>query len=115
MEGSVIKVLFLIFVINFVIFLAIRYFMLWYWRVNEIVSLLEKIKDELANLNPSVKSINKKPEDITYVNPLIKRINDTLVDICCPYCGNWISIEKKIIDAGEFNCPKCQHEINYKT
>ena len=36
------------------LFLILRYFWLWYWKINDIVSLLETIREELMDINQNM-------------------------------------------------------------
>ena len=40
--------LFVAFAIAFVIFLILRELMCWYWKINEMISLLQEIKNSLS-------------------------------------------------------------------
>jgi len=112
MEAKLLMTFIIIIAIIVGIFLLFRQFMLWYWRVNETVNLLNGIKNELANLNPSGKFVNKEREEITNLNPSVKPVDETRLDIICVHCGNEFSIEREFVDLGKFFCPKC-HKINY--
>lgn len=47
-------------VISIAVFLILREFICWYWKINERVSLLEDILDELKKMNGSEDKDEKK-------------------------------------------------------
>lgn len=46
--GSIIGILIVVLVILFVIFMLMRELMCWYWKINEVVSLLKSIDNKLS-------------------------------------------------------------------
>ncbi|HPS65250.1 MAG TPA: hypothetical protein PK447_06735 [Ignavibacteria bacterium] len=77
------------------IFLLTREIFLWYWKINEIVSLLKQIRIELSIITGSNKS------------------NDE-AEIICVHCGKESKINKNLFRSGEFICPKCNKLNTYK-
>jgi hypothetical protein len=47
--GSIIGILIVVLVILFVIFMLMRELMCWYWKINEVVSLLKSIDNKLSS------------------------------------------------------------------
>jgi hypothetical protein len=65
--GAIIFVL-----VAIVIFLILREFVTWYWKLNKISDTLERIEILLQDMSPESKPINIQPvTPVTEVNPQI--------------------------------------------
>lgn len=75
-----------------VVFLLLREFWCWYFKINKVVSLLEQI----ANNTAEQKSIS------TGNNKYVKEFK-------CNGCGKPYVIDRNENRTGEFKCPDCGH------
>ena len=53
------------------IFLVIREILCWYWKINNIVDLLEDIKYEISRSNKALKNISQESQEINNASNLI--------------------------------------------
>ncbi len=74
---------FLLFIIiSFLIFILIREFLTWYWKINRIISLLEDIEENTNTRREIIKNIeeeNKKSKKENKINKLFDGIPDYLI------------------------------------
>lgn len=73
------------------VFLIFRAFVLWYWRVSEIVDLLKDIRDRLPTARTAADSSGRKKAE-TAIKPIIK----------CPKCG-----VRQELDTNSRFCDQC--------
>lgn len=53
--------MFISFVVAVVIFLILREFFCWYWKINERTDLLESINNKLSAINSKLSALNAMP------------------------------------------------------
>jgi len=103
-----------------VIFLICREIFCWYWKINGVVSLLERIDSRLAELLERT----TLPKDISPSIPIempptappvfsTADIQDNPEIIPCPECGKSIVVKQlRVGDNGLTKCPHCHGYFN---
>ena len=86
-------------VILFVVFLILREFFCWYWKINQIVSLLSDINNKLSVSNNKPSNTGNKAVD-NFINNSSSTTNNTPLD-----ADSWTCICGKPNKGG--TCPNC--------
>ena len=103
-----------------IIFLICREIFCWYWKINGIVSLLERIDSRLVVLleqsappkDPALSSIIELPPK-TPPQFSTAEIKNSPEVIPCPECGKSIVVKHlRIGDNGLTKCPHCSGYFN---
>ena len=91
-------------------FLILRYFWLWYWKINERTELLMKIQESLDELNTSIKKIvieNSKESKTTKTKNKSKEVKSKPDPNRCTGCNKKLSSPDKM----EGKCHSCGTEL----
>ena len=94
-------------VLILVVFLILRMFWLWYWKIDKIVELLEKI--DANTKNPIVvKSIKDKMTKTAIADAM------DIDGIACPKCNkkSSFSLKKRTLGGGQMVADECGHLIS---
>lgn len=84
-------------IVGLALFLILRYFWLWYWKIDKIVELLERIDDNTRKPKEEIIPKTDDKKNIIKKN-LIAYEGDDKVD--CPLCSHTYNPK-------ELNCPNC--------
>jgi predicted RNA-binding Zn-ribbon protein involved in translation (DUF1610 family) len=93
MPDSLIQTLVITVVVLFLLFLLLREFNAWYWKINEIVGILKRIETQLSNRTISATSRNERVS-ITSSTQQAHPESQT-VEIECPHCHKSEVIRKE--------------------
>jgi DNA-directed RNA polymerase subunit RPC12/RpoP len=88
MPESLLPTLIIVVVVLFLLFLLLREFNAWYWKINEIITILKRIEAQLSSrtlLSPSAAPAS---------TPRPETSNQT-VEIECPHCHKSEVIQKE--------------------
>lgn len=98
---------FLLFIIiSFLIFILIREFFTWYWKINRIISLLEDIEENTNTRREIIKNIeekNKKSKNENNINNKINKLFDGIPDYLIFLLGMIITVMIVIIIFNSIN------------
>lgn len=104
--GGLIATLLVILVVILLIFLILRELVTWYWKINQMVGLLEGILAELGALR---KGASRK--QVSMKEPIVKTSatgQPTSKRLSCDQCG-------AEIEEGDEFCPECGQKLEKKT
>lgn len=93
---KVIGTVFLVFIITFVIFLILRELMCWYWKINHIITLLEKISSRLAYIGSNNVLTTSNTHNVRQSEGTIPTVDDD--NEICPFCKEPSSKVNKICE-----------------
>ena len=91
-------------IILFLIFLILREFNAWYWKINEIIRILKRIEAQLTNrigLTPSTDSSNMSNVHETKHRDMLPE------QVKCPSCGEELDLDEEERSKRKFTCPEC--------
>ncbi len=91
--------LFIGFIVFLVIFLILREFFCWYWKINERIVLLNEIRDLLSkNVYWIEQAVQKK-------KPAVNRANLNVTK--CEFCKKSFPKSEAQVSRGRIACPEC--------
>ncbi len=93
MADNLILTLLIVVVVLFLLFLLLREFNAWYWKINEIVTILKKIEVQLSSKTLSTSSQKEtvsSPSSTRQANPASQT-----AEIECPHCHKSEVIRKE--------------------
>lgn len=75
---------------------------------DEIVELVDSIDEDLGALEADVYDLDDEDdEDEDY------DFDDDFYEVKCPSCGQEITLDAEMFDAGELNCPNCGEHLEF--
>ena len=93
MPDSLIPTLVIVVVVLFLLFLLLREFNAWYWKINEIITILKRIEIQLSN-----KAVRTSSQGETAPSPSSTqqgRPEFQTAEIVCPHCHKSEVIRKE--------------------
>jgi predicted RNA-binding Zn-ribbon protein involved in translation (DUF1610 family) len=93
MADNLIQTLLIAVVVLFLLFLLLREFNAWYWKINEIITILKRIEMQLSN--KTVQALSQNETAPTTSNAQRARSASQTVEIVCPHCHKSEVIRKE--------------------
>jgi len=93
MPDSLIPTLLITVVVLFLLFLLLREFNAWYWKINEIITILKRIETQLSSRAIHTSSQNETSSSLS--NEQQVRPDFQTAEIVCPHCHKSEVIRKE--------------------
>ena len=108
MADNLIPTLLIVVVVLFLLFLLLREFNAWYWKINEIISILKRIEVQLSSktlLTSSQTETASSPSNTPHANPAFQT-----KEIKCPHCHKSEVIRREFYkNPGEYKLFKASY------
>jgi hypothetical protein len=106
MDSGIAGFMIITMLVMIVLFLVLRDFVCWYWKINTTVDVLNKILAELKDINRSgVRSSENRIDSVIIDRPTIVTNKTT-----CPHCGKSVQLSLDELKLGVYICSWCNKE-----
>lgn len=75
-------------------------------EVDEVVELIDIIDEDLGSLEADVYELDEDEDEDFF-------LDEDFYEVKCPSCGQEITLDAQMFDAGELNCPNCGEYLEF--